>query len=72
MPPQPQHARLATPLAARQSFDLYQDERPDHYGQKPAAPEEVGGLPSKARTRPVLTTERGQSTQTTPKGLGLL
>jgi hypothetical protein len=27
MSPQPQHARLATPFAARQLFDLYQDER---------------------------------------------
>src|SRR5215203_5236281 len=37
MPPQPQHPRLATPLATGQSFDLHQDERADHYGQEPAA-----------------------------------
>src|SRR5215203_1412848 len=36
-PPQPKHARLSAPLAARQSFDLYQDERPDRYGQEPSA-----------------------------------
>jgi hypothetical protein len=37
MPPQPQNARLASPLAAGQSLDLYQHKRPDHDGQRPAA-----------------------------------
>jgi hypothetical protein len=31
IPPQPQLFRLAPPLAARQSLDLYQHQCPDHY-----------------------------------------
>ena len=37
VPPQPQDPRLAPTLAAGQPLDLYQDERPDHDGQGPAA-----------------------------------
>src|SRR5215212_1948065 len=37
MPPQPQNARLAPPLAPGQSLELYQHDRPDHDGQRSAA-----------------------------------
>src|SRR5215217_4973800 len=37
MPPQPQHARLSPPLAARQPLHLYQHKRPNHDGQRPTA-----------------------------------
>src|SRR3954463_13565092 len=37
MPPQPQDARLAPPLAARQPLHLYQNQRSAYYGQRPAA-----------------------------------
>ena len=37
VPPQPQNPGFAPPLASWQPLDLHQDERPDHYGQEPAA-----------------------------------
>ena len=37
VPPQPQNPRLPPALLAGQALDLYQDERPDHDGQGPAA-----------------------------------
>src|SRR3954469_7784252 len=37
VPPQPQNARLASPLATGQPLDLYQHKRPDHDGKRSAA-----------------------------------
>ena len=37
MPPQPHNLRFSPPLGAGQPLDLYQNQRPDHDGQRPAA-----------------------------------
>src|SRR5215218_5708798 len=59
IPPQSELFGLAPPLGARQPLDLHQHQRPDHYGQRPAATPRpscartFGCSPDQARTHTI-------------------